>query len=169
MPLGNASLRRRCHKALEHISPPYPFSLSSFCRQVAERRGRPLHLHPLPQPAAVAGACGLWLATDAGDHIFFEQRTTRVHQEHIVLHEIGHMLFDHYALAPDSGVPAALLPDLDPRVVRQLLARTNYTSRQEREAELLASMIRTGEHHADAQQPRDALDRIRAALGVRPV
>ncbi|MCC3776392.1 hypothetical protein [Streptomyces sp. UNOB3_S3] len=166
MPLVDTEVRRRCEEVLDRVNRPEPFSLTSFCRHVAERRGRALHLHPLPETVALAGACGVWLATDTDDHIFFEQRTTRVHQEHIVLHEIGHMLFDHHMLDEDGPLPAGLLPDLGAGLVNRLLARTNYTSLQEREAEMLATMIRAGRPPSGAERPQGVLGRLRAAVGL---
>ncbi|WP_234312586.1 hypothetical protein [Streptomyces sp. NRRL F-5065] len=131
---------------------------------MAHRR-RLLHLHPLPLQAVAAGACGLWIATDTDDHIFYEQRTARSHQEHIVLHEIGHMLFDHHALT-DVGTLSGLFGDLSPRLVSRILARTNYSTRQEKEAEMLATLIRTGETGAERSRPADIYGNLHAALGV---
>ncbi|WP_188300249.1 hypothetical protein [Streptomyces sp. CBMA156] len=129
-----------------------PFSLDGVCARLAAVRRRPIHLHPLPPGAAEAGACGLWLATGTDDYIFFEQQTSRPHQEHIVLHEIGHMLLDHPAPAAlGAVVPIERLGQVDPALARHLLARTDYTTRQEQEAEMLASLIRT--RAARAEEP----------------
>ncbi|CAM5256525.1 hypothetical protein SALBM135S_01589 [Streptomyces alboniger] len=160
-----ARLRRRCRPLLGQLTLPQPFSIEALCAQLAARRRRPLCLHPLPAQAAAAGACGLWIATDTDDHIFYEQRTVRARQEHIVLHEIGHMLFDHHTTA-DADTPSRLLSDLSPRLVRRLLARTDYSSRQEQEAEMLATLIRAGGAGADLSQPSDAYGKLHAALGV---
>ncbi|GAA2721285.1 MULTISPECIES: hypothetical protein [Streptomyces] len=157
MPARYVKLRRRCEAMLDELDPPRPFSLDELRRALVRRRGRPLHLHPLPLQAAASGACGLWLATDTDDHIFYEQRTTRAHQEHIVLHEIGHMLFDHRSLRSDDfGGLAALLPDLSPRLIRRLLGRTDYTTREEQEAEMFASVLRTWQGRHDAPAPGGA-------------
>ncbi|MEU8568977.1 hypothetical protein AB0C51_11555 [Streptomyces pathocidini] len=168
---GHRQLRRRCEAVLAGLDLPRPFSVEALCRNLAEQRGRPLHLHVLPPRLAAAGACGLWLATDTDDHIFFERRTTRTHQEHIVLHEAAHLLFDHGGLGdgPPDG-PDALLGDLDPRLVRRLFARTGYTTRQEREAETLASLIRTTAMRRDGLGVSDGvLGNLEAALGVGEV
>ncbi|MEU7282065.1 hypothetical protein AB0A69_25305 [Streptomyces sp. NPDC045431] len=162
-----ARLRRRCRPLLGQLALPQPFSIESLCAHLSARRGRPLHLHALPLQAAAAGACGLWVATDTDDHIFYEQRTPRSHQEHIVLHEIGHMLFDHHAVADVSaGAPGGLFDDLSPRLVRRILARTNYSTRQEQEAEMLATLIRTGETTPDRHPLSDPYGKLHAALGV---
>ncbi|GGT60393.1 hypothetical protein [Streptomyces purpureus] len=166
------TLHRRCRELAQQVSLPRPFSIETFRDHVAAQRGRPLHLHPLPLEAASAGACGLWLATATDDHIFYEPHTSTLHQEHIVLHEFGHMLFDHHPVTQDTGRGgrddlSSVLPDLDPRLVRRLLGRTNYSTSQEREAELLASLLRT---HADRPSRRERhgpLASLGAALGVR--
>ncbi|MFD7663873.1 hypothetical protein [Streptomyces sp. NPDC059788] len=167
MPYRYVQLRRRCQQKLDQFDLPRSFSMDALCDSVSRQRGRPLYLHPLPDQAAAAGACGLWLATATDDHIFFERHTVRLHQEHIVLHEIGHMLFDHHAV--DTRTGSAILPDLfldlDPRLVRRLLARTNYSTRQEQEAEMLASLIRAGDH-GPGRERDGVLRNLGAALGV---
>ncbi|MEV0275727.1 hypothetical protein AB0I22_04995 [Streptomyces sp. NPDC050610] len=159
-------IRRRCNSALAQLDPPRPFSVTALCDQLAEQRRRPIHLHPLPAHAAASGTCGMWLATEAADHIFFEQRTGRLHQEHIVLHELGHVLLDHYALGPDGDGAAGLLPDLDPKLIHRLLRRTNYTTPQEKEAETLAGLIRT-RAEAAGRRLDGVLGNLQAAMGVR--
>ncbi|MCC9738435.1 hypothetical protein [Streptomyces sp. MNU89] len=166
MPYRIARLRRRCRPLLDQLALPRPFSIEPLCAHLSARRRRPLHLHPLPPQAAAAGACGLWVATDTDDHIFYEQRTARSHQEHIVLHEIGHMLFNHHAVTDTAGSPGGLLGDLSPRLVRRILARANYSTRQEQEAEMLATLIRTGETGPVRCPPSDTYGKLHAALGV---
>ncbi|MEV0373305.1 hypothetical protein AB0I10_26405 [Streptomyces sp. NPDC050636] len=118
----------------------------------------------------VAGAYGLWLGTSVDDHIFYEQQTSRVHREHIVLHEIGHMLFDHHASDAEESWTAKLLPDLDPGLIGRLLGRTNYSTSQEREAEMIASLMCTTMDSAGGPprhgRPDDVLARLGAGLGL---
>jgi hypothetical protein len=65
-----------------------------------------------------------------------------VHQDHIVLHEICHLLCGH---AGDDALGTEharlLFPNLDPAMVGRVLGRTSYSTEEEQEAELLASMI----------------------------
>jgi hypothetical protein len=147
-------LRKRCEARLRDLPLPVPFDARALCAQVARRRGRPIRLLPL---AGLTGVCGLWIATDTTDLIFYEQVTTPPHQEHIILHELSHLLCDHYSAAPDA---ATLLPSLDPEVVRRVLGRAGYSTDEEREAELLASLIRQR-----AGRGATLADRLRAALG----
>ncbi|MFF3014670.1 hypothetical protein [Streptomyces sp. NPDC057939] len=159
MPHGDLSLRKRCEFILGHLDLPHPFSLDGLCARVAEQRGRPIRLHPLPPEAAESGVCGLWVGTATVDHVFYEARTTPLHREHIVLHELGHILFGHHSLDGEEADGRAPV----------VLGRTNYTSLQEREAELLASMIRTRvpgpRRPRPAGAPRGALARLESAMG----
>lgn len=166
-------LRRRCTARLRGIRVPDPFDLDQFCAEVASSRGRPLHRRPL-SGLAPGTPCGLWLGLPTADYVFYDPDTSPLHAEHIVLHEIAHMLCGHEA---GSGAPlAALFPDLDPALVGRLLGRAAYTCEQEREAEMLASMIRTSHGRPDRQGTKagrmfgnatlgTAVDRIAAVLG----
>ncbi|TMU98588.1 hypothetical protein FGK60_13000 [Streptomyces sp. DASNCL29] len=164
---GPLKLRRRCQAVIDQFELPHALSVEGLCHHLAAQRARPLRLHPLPAEAAATGACGLWLATDAEDHIFYERRTVPLHQEHIVLHEIGHLLFNHRTVAVDGGTGwDILLPDLDPRAVRRLLGRTSYATEQEQEAELFASILGTRINEPHRQRPGGILGRLEAAMGV---
>lgn len=133
---------------------PSPFDLDAFCAEVAARRGRPLVRHAVPGLSAEA-PCGLWVGTDRADHVFFDPGTSPLHAEHIVLHELAHILSGHSG--GDAGI-ARLFPDLDPAAVRRVLGRVSYTTAQEREAEMIASLIR-------GRPPRTTLGRVAGALG----
>jgi hypothetical protein len=128
-------LRRRCLLRLRDLPLPAPFDVHILCDQIAARRGRPIRLVPM---AGLTGVCGLWIATDTTDLVCYERDTTRPHQDHIILHELSHLLCEHFPV----GLPAALLPDLDPAMVRTVLGRAGYSTAEEREAETLASLIR---------------------------
>ena len=139
--LRRRRLRRRCLARLRDLPLPVPFDVHELCARVAARRGRPIRLLPV---AGLTGVCGLWIATDTTDLICYERDTTRPHQDHIILHELSHVLCDHHPLSvPGGGGHAtALFPDLDPAMVRAVLGRAGYSSDEEREAETLASLIR---------------------------
>ncbi|MBB4690730.1 hypothetical protein [Paractinoplanes abujensis] len=151
-------LRRRVEARLREIRVPDPFDLDEFCAEVSSRRGRPLIRQPVPGLSAEA-PCGLWIGTERADHVFFDPGTSRLHAEHIVLHELSHILCGH------SGSDAALgtlFPDLEPATVRRALARARYTDEQEREAEMMASLIRG----RSARPSQTALGRTTDALGL---
>jgi hypothetical protein len=118
--------------------------MDAFLSRLSEQRGRPITLLPMAgQPGAPYGL----LATTAGtDYIFFAANTSLLHQQHIVLHEVAHLVCGHDRTAgADAAAPlpqfAGLLDGLSPELVRRVLGRQAYTEPQEQEAELLASLL----------------------------
>lgn len=143
------ALGKRIQALLNEIGLPKPWRVTEFCANVAAYRGRPIELLPCDMPGG--GPDGMWVELPSVDVILHDQHTSDLHREHIVCHEIGHMLLGHHG---DSGADA-LMPDLDPGVLRAIGAtreggdrsagprmhRRKYSSRQEQEAELTASLI----------------------------
>lgn len=133
------TLMRRCRAVTDTLTLPDPFDVGELCRAVGERRGRPIVLAPL---TTTGGPCGLWLKTADLDFIFHETGTSALHQNHIVLHELGHVLLDqHQAESLDDEMIRQLFPDLDPAAVRSALGRTRYTAVEEQEAEVFAHLV----------------------------
>jgi len=163
-------LRRRCERRLEDIPVPNPFDLDVFSAALAAHRGRPLTLQPMPGLSAGA-PCGLWISVPTADYVFYDPETSRLHAEHIVLHELSHMISGHTTgidAGPEAGDGAVgrLVPDLDPRTIDTMLGRASYTTAQEREAETLASLIRarSAQGPATGRRPSDTLGRIADVL-----
>lgn len=64
-----------------------------------------------------------------------------LHQNHILAHEISHIICDHPgSLELDQDTLRAI--GFDPTLVQRMSGRTSYTSEDEREAEVMASVIR---------------------------
>jgi len=165
-------LRRRCERRLENIAIPNPFDLDIFCAAMATHRGRPLTLRPMPGLSAGA-PCGLWISVESADYVFYDPETSQLHAEHIVLHELSHMLSGHTTAVnaglggkSSSGGIGRLVPDLDPRTIDTILGRVSYTTTQEREAEMLASLIRARSAFGAATGHRsgDTLGRVADVL-----
>ena len=189
---------------------------------------------------SVGAPCGLWISVPTAEYVFYDPDTSRLHAEHIVLHELAHMLSGHATdldehgrtssdpassdpasrssgsgpsgsgpsgsgpsgsapsgsapsgSGPSGSVPsgirpsgsgssdngidvsggalARLVPDLDPHTVQTMLGRVSYTTAQEREAEMLASLIRAraAEPVAPADLPGRTLSRVADVLKFRP-
>lgn len=142
---GEKDLRRTCRRLLRDLDIRPPLDVTELCRRVGDRRGRPITLvsHPIPVP----GPFGLWIAAKDADYILFQKETSKSHQDHIILHELGHLLAGHRdesdepldGLEPDAL--ATQYPDLAPDAVRRALRRTSYDTAQEREAETVATII----------------------------
>jgi hypothetical protein len=133
-------LRRDCAALVSELDIPVPFDAHALCHRLAGSRGRPIRLIPMALPTD--GPCGAWLSVADADYILYEKRTSRPHQEHIIVHEVGHLICHHQA-APvlDSGTILALLPHLAPELVARMLGRTGYSDLEEQQAEMIASLI----------------------------
>jgi hypothetical protein len=163
-------LRRRCERRLKDIPVPNPFDLDVFSAALAAHRGRPLSLQPMPGLSAGA-PCGLWISVPTADYVFYDPETSRLHAEHIVLHELSHMISGHTTgidagSEVGDGTVGRLVPDLDPTTIDTILGRASYTTAQEREAETLASLIRarSAPGPATGRRPSDTLGRVADVL-----
>ncbi|MFF3242321.1 hypothetical protein ACFYWY_00985 [Streptomyces sp. NPDC002870] len=158
--------RRDPQDLLTEIEIPSPFSIQAFCDNVAAHRGRPLRLEAVE---GISGSndelCGLWIELENSDCIFYEASTSPLHRDHIVLHEISHMLLGHSSVNDVTpSVPSALFTGIAPQTVRSVLARANFDTPQEREAEQLATRIaKLAELPAAPARPAE-LHRIDVAL-----
>ncbi|MGA3489749.1 hypothetical protein ACK8GG_17275 [Micromonosporaceae bacterium DT55] len=129
---------RRCRQIVDGLTIPAPFEPVAFIGALAHRRGRRVELVPMPGGAT---QCGALVATDDADYLFYATSTTRLHREHILLHEVGHLLCGHIDDRSLAALPDLLLPNLSADLVRRVLGRSDYSAAQEQEAELVASMI----------------------------
>ena len=145
-------LRKRCRRLLNDLDIQPPLDVAELCRKVGEQRGRPIRLlaHPIPVP----GPFGVWISTTGADYILYQQETTKSHQNHIILHELGHLIAGHTSDESDDGLLSQLYPDLEPDAVRRALRRTSYDSDQEREAETVATIILEWASVLDQVAPR---------------
>ncbi|MEU7673533.1 hypothetical protein AB0C42_01795 [Micromonospora taraxaci] len=133
-------LRKRCERMVAELRIPELFDIQMLCDALGERRGRPIHLVPIKLPAHTV--CGMCVPTGDFDAIFFEQDTSPLHQQLIIGHELGHLLAGHQATEVlDDDASRLLLPDLDPQLVQRSLGRSNYAAAEEREAELIGSLL----------------------------
>jgi hypothetical protein len=132
-------LRRGVKKLLQELDVGTPLDVRDLCLRLAAHRGRPIELVPFPLP--VPGAFGLWIAFADVDQILYQQHTTSAHQDHIILHEVGHMISGHGSDDGPTGL-TALFPDIPADVVRRALHREGYGPVAEREAEMVATVIK---------------------------
>ena len=140
---SRAGLWDQARRRVGQLELPEPFDAEAFIGALAQERGRSIDLLP------VAGLpdlpCGLVVTTRDSDWIVYRADTTRLHRQHILLHEGAHILCGHSERGGDgtSMIAAArvLMPHLSAELVRGVLGRTAYTEPDEREAELVASLI----------------------------
>ena len=134
-------LRRRLRSELRAAGIEGPTPMAEVCARLGEHRGKPIRL--LGVPMEVPGPFGLWIKTTAADVILYQRTgTTRFHQEHIIAHELGHLLADHPSDEGDDEMWRQLLPDIPPDAIRSALRRrTTYANEYEQEAEALATVL----------------------------
>lgn len=158
MDAATRPIRARCAELVDALPIPVPFSMDLLVRRLGERRGKPIQLFPtMLDPHA---PCGILVSTTTIDFVCYAANTSPLHRQHIVLHEIGHLEFDHEGHRitltddqpdpPESPAGAAqhrvsagleqLMPHLDPSGIRRLLHRSSYHTPDEAEAELFATL-----------------------------
>lgn len=184
-------LHRLIRRELQDLGITPPLDVEKLCQALSRRRGRPLYLReaPLPKP----GPSGMWVEYEDYDVILFQQETTRLHQDHIKLHEIGHILVaeNEEAAAQDSPgerttVPpavdpheetavlvegwATMLPVFQPETIKRVARRCSYKDGEECSVELVATIILEWSSVLDGSTPLSddpSLRRVESALGDR--
>ncbi|WP_160310884.1 hypothetical protein [Streptomyces sp. 150FB] len=137
-------IRRICGDLIQDLDLTAPFSVDDLCEQVAERRRRRIRLAPLAFPAS--GPVGLLVSTAAVDYVFYEVHTTTTHQTHIVVHELGHLVWGHSSSGPGEDSPhdsgsSLFSEDIDPVLIGHMLGRTQYSRPEEYAAEYFATQV----------------------------
>lgn len=144
--------------------------MPTLCERYGAKRGRPIELRPRHMPTP--GPSGLWIETDRRDVIIYQSETTRLHQDHIILHELGHMI-----VADDAGEDedleevvetwAELIPVFEPEMVRRVSQRCSYESEEECAVEAAAtSLLEWSSVQGATPMSNDpSLRRVQAALG----
>lgn len=122
---------------------PSPWDRTTFVRTVEQLRGRRITLLPVDAALLAGSACGLWLVREHDDVVLYQDGTSQLHADQIILHELGHMLLDHdkNAKTDTAQMVSALTPNLDPATVKAALGRSAYNTTAEHDAELFASLI----------------------------
>lgn len=120
-----------------------PFDRTAFIRTVEQLRGRRITLLPVEATVLAGSACGLWLVREHDDVVLYQDGTSQLHADQIILHELGHMLLGHdkNAKTDTAQMVSALTPNLDPGTVKAALGRSAYNTTAERDAEMFASLI----------------------------
>ncbi|SFW91515.1 hypothetical protein [Amycolatopsis australiensis] len=170
------ALWKRAREVADSVTLPEPFDAEAFVAGLARQRGRPIELMPVRAPEGAP--CGLLMSTERADYILYPADTTALHRRHILLHEVGHLLCGHAGTvggADGVAIDAAgrqLMPNLSPELVRRVLGRTTYTEVEEREAELVASLlaqrvVRPAEPREPATDVPDGVRRFDSLFGGR--
>lgn len=141
---AETELLHRMRRELRDLGIHPPLDMSRLCEALGEKRGRPIELEP--RKLTTLGPSGLLVETSRRDVILYQAETTRLHQEHIILHELGHML-----VADETGGEedpqeaaenwAALIPVFEDEMIRRVTQRCSYESEEECAVEAAATSL----------------------------
>lgn len=130
-----------CHELARALPLPTPWDLRTFVAELSEARGRPVELRQVSTVESES-PCGALISLADRDVIGYVP-STPLHEEHIILHEVGHLVCGHSdTKLADSPMVAALVPDLSPELIRSVLGRSPsaFDAAAEQQAELVASL-----------------------------
>ncbi|MFI9504941.1 hypothetical protein [Nocardia sp. NPDC052566] len=161
-------LRQQCEEVAQKLPIPQPFSAEAFIDALIEYRDRRIEL--VGMVAEQHNPTGVLISTPDVDYIFYASNTTLLHQEHIIAHEVGHLLCGHNGTRTLQQFAVSLMKNLSADLISSVLGRTAYSESEEAEAEMLASaiLIRAGRaRHTRPINPElaDGLDRLKSAFG----
>lgn len=138
-------LQQQCEARLHHLVLPVPFDVDRFRATLEVQRGHPIVCRPMSKLSPVTG---IWVGLSSVDIIVHSPAMSRVHREHIILHELCHMLCGHPPTLSDADIAVCTflneefdLRDVDIGARQHVRYRRGYTTEQEQEVELLASLI----------------------------
>jgi hypothetical protein len=118
------------------------FTMEGFIHWLEQRRGRKIAL--IPYPISTTSVSGAWLAGDDCDFVFYDEATLPIHQTHIQLHEMAHMLCGHPTLKVGREGLSILFRGMvgaAGQEAESLFVQFAHSKEAEREAEVLASLI----------------------------
>lgn len=133
---------KRVQQAIENLGYNFQqFDLESLVRRIEDQRQRGITRIPFPfQP----GLTGLWIPATNVDYIFYDQNTHSLHQTHIILHELAHIVLGHRCQPLDQILPPEFLAQLQSDSslgrLRQVRAASS-DDEQEQESELFVFLI----------------------------
>ncbi|MBY8856470.1 hypothetical protein K7711_08280 [Nocardia sp. CA2R105] len=133
-------LARTCRNRVRELDIIPGDDLECVRAKISDRFGRQIAL--VPFPLSDSAIHGILISTDTVDYVVYEQHTTALHQNHIILHEFSHIMFGHYQNAQPA--PTEALVSLAPGGEwgsATVLGRQAYDDPQELEAELTATIL----------------------------
>ena len=168
------ALRRRCERMLSELDLPEALDLELLLARLAQRRGRALRLLPL-LPGLRDEPSGMWVPLPEEDVIFAESSVSGWYRNHVVFHEVGHMLWAHSGSVRDVAGWLGQYGVASAAGTRVALRCSTSAVEQEREAEMVALLLesrisRESVSVAPASQSTPAevaavLNRLAVALG----
>ena len=151
-PGENTEAYERAARLVELLPFRRPWSLDSFLAAIGVMIGTPITVGALPDLVARENITGLWVPNPMMHSIFVPASATGKYREHLVCHEIGHIVMAYtHTSAEIREMLGATLARIAPRLPRKFVehrdppqfcyARTSFMHPIEQEAEWLATLI----------------------------
>ncbi|MFC5720655.1 hypothetical protein ACFP1Z_10820 [Streptomyces gamaensis] len=148
------AVRRRCEKLIAALDLPRTDDIRVLTAHIADRLGHTVELVPHSlDPQALSGSCEL---RNGVHRITYQADTSTWHQEHIISHELGHLVSGHPCTDigdEDTHRPPPATRVLGRDTVARMLARSHYDDPGEREAEIIGTLLQQHltacAHHPD--------------------
>lgn len=151
-------LLKECDARLASLSLPDPFSIQALVTTLAAAQGRSIRLMPVDDlKGDLRAACGLRVRDGAVTYVLYRPRPTPHQTEHMILHGLAHEWLNH-GVGKSAHSVAVESPQRSGYVAH---GRSRYESREEREAEISAYLIK---HRAAAAAGTDLVSRLESSL-----
>lgn len=158
--VADRQLRKRIRLELQELGVQPPLRIDELRSALAAQRDRPILIRRVPLP--MPGPVGFWLNLPDADVIVVQERTTQLHQDHIILHELCHLKTD--------GPQASPWGDLTPGLGLEG-GRCSYLDKEECQVEKAATIIMEWASVLEQVGPPPAADpavrSVNLALGDR--
>ncbi len=139
-----ASVRQVAVNVLDQLS---IMPAAHLVEAISVLRGKPIIVDYFADDKASTSACGAWVDVGVADLVFISDAVGGVHREHVLMHELAHMLLGHNVLDTQTEADTrSLFPTLSPDLVSRVLARSHYSDPHERQAEELATDVLVNTH-----------------------
>lgn len=138
---GLRTLRAMVDTMLDELDWSGPFDLDRLLAQIGGRRGKTIILLPAALPRDGAG--GLAIERERDLVIVFDETLPPLQQEHVIMHEAAHILFEHRGTSLDD-LTGEELTELEPDLVetaQRFAKRDGYTALEEKVAEIAAALM----------------------------
>lgn len=136
-------LTRRCKAKIAELDLPPVLKLGRLKKQLEAQRGRDIWV--LPEPSLPTEITGVWVGTAERDYVLFREDLVAFRLNTTILHELSHMIFSHRSASiEDQAWLRQQLPGLNLLVegeIEHVCMRADHGSDDEREAEMLASLL----------------------------
>ncbi|WP_224389070.1 ImmA/IrrE family metallo-endopeptidase [Pseudonocardia sp. ICBG1293] len=149
------AVEAKARHLLRDLNLQLPLDLDELCLKLGEKRMRPIQTLEFcfPDPSIF----GLWVEATDTDIIIHDANLPPRQRTRTILHEVGHMVFDHEPDNSDDDVAEMIAPHLPPDTTWRCLRRDRFDSPHENDAEHFAALLQYWGHQAEAATRRSIL------------